>query len=218
MASKLDPERHRGRLPLASTITSRVQFITNFRFSPTRLLNVRRSAVIVLLAFSCLFAARPKQAVHHRQGLVSLPVDRRSPGSPDGAHVVFVRVTRQREERQLRHFALDGRDGRLGRPGAADERQARFAAALVSGRQVDCVCARQRASRRKTASPLPSQLALLSLAGGEAWVITDMPTARAIRSGRPTESTSHFCATPMPTTLPRSRRKTPRPSRNMKAT
>ena len=95
--------------------------------------------------------------------------------SPDGSHVVFVRVTvnekKDNYDTALWMVSTTGSDAPVRLTNGKHDAQPRWS---PDGKWIAFVRGSRRA-RRETASLQPSQLALLSLAGGEAWVITDLP-------------------------------------------
>src|SRR6516225_11358051 len=97
--------------------------------------------------------------------------------SPDGAHVVFVRVTVNEKkdgyDTALWMVATAGADPPIRLTNGKRDTQPRWSAdgkwiAFVRGP------ADSSAGEGRDRKPPPSQLALLSLAGGEAWSITDL--------------------------------------------
>ncbi len=159
---------------LAASTIGRRTFITNFRFSPVRLLNMRRFAVIALLAFSCLFAVAQNKRSITDKDIFRFQWIGDPQVSPDGAHVVFVRVSVNEKK--------DGYDTALWMVATSDsaapvrltngkrDTQPRWS---PDGKWIAFV--RGSSEPPKEGKPVPSQLALLSLAGGEAWTITDLP-------------------------------------------
>jgi len=102
--------------------------------------------------------------------------------SPDGAHVVFVRVTVNEKkdgyDTALWMVATAGSEPPIRLTNGKRDTQPRWSAdgkwiAFVRGP------ADSSAGESRDRKPPPSQLALLSLAGGEAWSITDLPRSAA---------------------------------------
>jgi dipeptidyl aminopeptidase/acylaminoacyl peptidase len=96
--------------------------------------------------------------------------------SPDGTHVVFVRVTvnekKEGYDTALWMVATSGAEPPVRLTNAKHDSQPRWS---PDGKWVAFVRGPADAGPGEGRKPLPSQLALLSLAGGEAWIITDLP-------------------------------------------
>ena len=135
---------------------------------------MRRCAVIVFLVLSCrLVAAQTKRPITDKdifrfQWIGDPQV------SPDGAHVVFVRVTvtekKDNYDTALWMVSTAGSDAPVRLTTGKRDSQPRWS---PDGKWI--VFVRGSAEPPKDGKPPAAQLALLSLSGGEAWVITDLP-------------------------------------------
>jgi dipeptidyl aminopeptidase/acylaminoacyl peptidase len=93
--------------------------------------------------------------------------------SPDGASVAFTRVNcdekRTGYETSIWIAATDGKEAPLRMTGGKHDVQPRWS---PDGKQLVFV---RGGDKDETGKPKPGQLAMLSLGGGEAWMITDLP-------------------------------------------
>ncbi len=94
--------------------------------------------------------------------------------SPDGAHVVFVRVTvnekKDNYDTALWMVSTGGSDAPVRLTSGKRDSQPRWS---PDGKWIAFV--RGSSEPPKDGKPAAAQIALLSLSGGEAWVITDLP-------------------------------------------
>src|SRR5579864_3728668 len=97
--------------------------------------------------------------------------------SPDGARVAFTRVTvdekRTNYETSIWIAATDGKEGPIRMTNGKHDAQPRWS---PDGKHLVFV---RGGEKDETGKPRPAQLALLSLAGGEAWIISDLPKGAA---------------------------------------
>ncbi len=138
-----------------------------------------RVVVIGFLVFSCLLAVGQTKRPITDKDLFRFQWIGDPQVSPDGTRVVFVRVTvnekKEGYDTALWMVATSGSEAPVRLTGAKHDSQPRWS---PDGKWIAFVRgpADSGAADHK---PLPSQLALLSLAGGEAWAITDLPRSTA---------------------------------------
>ena len=93
--------------------------------------------------------------------------------SPDGSRVAFTRVNcdekRTSYETSIWTAATDGKEGPFRMTGGKHDAQPRWS---PDGKRLVFV---RGGDKDETGKPKPGQLAMLSLGGGEAWIITDLP-------------------------------------------
>jgi len=135
---------------------------------------MRRCVVIVLLLVSALSTfAQTKRSITDKD-LFRFQWIGDPEVSPDGSHVVFVRVTvnekKDNYDTALWMVSTTGTDGPVRLTNGKRDSEPRWS---PDGKWIAFV--RGSAEPPKDGKPQPSQLALLSLAGGEAWMITDLP-------------------------------------------
>ena len=97
--------------------------------------------------------------------------------SPDGGRVALTRVTVDEKktgyETSIWIVASNGKEGPIRMTNGKHDAQPRWS---PDGKHLVFV---RGGEKDKTGKPRPAQLALLSLAGGEAWIITDLPKGAA---------------------------------------
>lgn len=136
---------------------------------------MRRVRIIGFLVFSCLLAAGQNKRIITDKDLFRFQWIGDPQVSPDGARVVFVRVTvnekKEGYDTALWMAATSPSEAPVRLTNGKHDSQPRWS---PDGKWIAFVRgpADSGAADHK---PQPSQLALLSLAGGEAWAITDLP-------------------------------------------
>jgi len=135
---------------------------------------MRRCAVIVFLVLSCLLVAAQTKRPITDKDIFRFQWIGDPQVSPDGAHVVFVRVTvnekKDNYDTALWMVSSAGTDAPVRLTTGKRDSQPRW-----SPDRKWIAFVRGSAEPPKDGKPQPAQLALLSLSGGEAWVITDLP-------------------------------------------
>ena len=135
---------------------------------------MRRCAVIVFLVLSCLFVAAQTKRPITDKDIFRFQWIGDPQVSPDGAHVVFVRVTvnekKDNYDTALWMVSTAGSDAPVRLTTGKRDSQPRWS---PDGKWI--VFVRGSAEPPKDGKPPAAQLALLSLSGGEAWVVTDLP-------------------------------------------
>ena len=135
---------------------------------------MRHCVVLAFLALSCTFAfAQDKRSITDKD-LFRFQWIGDSQVSPDGSHVAFVRVTVNEKkdgyDTSIWMVATSGSETPVRLTNAKHDSQPRWS---PEGKWIAFV--RGSAEPPKDGKPQAAQLALLSLSGGEAWVITDLP-------------------------------------------
>src|SRR5215472_10992973 len=139
---------------------------------------MRRVVVLAVFALFCVFSFAQNKRLITDKDLFRFQWIGDPQVSPDGSHVVFVRVTvndkKDGYDTALWMVATSGSDAPVRLTNGKRDSQPRWSAdgkwiAFVRG-PADTGGAEGGAHK-----PQPSQLALLSLSGGEAWTITDQP-------------------------------------------
>ena len=135
---------------------------------------MRRCAVIVFLVLSCLLVAAQTKRPITDKDIFRFQWIGDPQVSPDGAHVVFVRVTvtekKDNYDTALWMVSTAGSDAPVRLTTGKRDSQPRWS---PDGKWI--VFVRGSAEPPKDGKPPAAQLALLSLSGGEAWVVTDLP-------------------------------------------
>ena len=139
---------------------------------------MRRAVVLAVLALSCVFSlAQTKRSITDKD-LFRFQWIGDPQVSPDGSHVVFVRVTVNEKkdgyDTALWSVATSGSEAAVRLTNGKRDAQPRWS---PDGKWIAFVRgpADTGAAEGGSRKPQPSQLALLSLTGGEAWTITDLP-------------------------------------------
>src|SRR5215469_6714247 len=139
---------------------------------------MRRGFVVVFLLLACVLAVAQTKRFITDKDLFRFQWIADPQVSPDGSHVAFVRVTVNEKkdgyDTSLWMVATSGSDSPVRLTNGKRDAQPRWSPdgkwiAFVRG-PADTAGAEGGAHK-----PQPSQLALLSLSGGEAWTITDLP-------------------------------------------
>jgi dipeptidyl aminopeptidase/acylaminoacyl peptidase len=135
---------------------------------------MRRCAVIVFLVLSCLIVAAQTKRPITDKDIFRFQWIGDPQVSPDGAHVVFVRVTvtekKDNYDTALWMVSTAGSEAPVRLTTGKRDSQPRWS---PDGKWI--VFVRGSAEPPKDGKPPAAQLALLSLSGGEAWVVTDLP-------------------------------------------
>jgi dipeptidyl aminopeptidase/acylaminoacyl peptidase len=135
---------------------------------------MRRCAVIVFLVLSCLLVAAQTERPITDKDIFRFQWIGDPQVSPDGAHVVFVRVTvtekKDNYDTALWMVSTAGSEAPVRLTTGKRDSQPRWS---PDGKWI--VFVRGSAEPPKDGKPPAAQLALLSLSGGEAWVVTDLP-------------------------------------------
>jgi dipeptidyl aminopeptidase/acylaminoacyl peptidase len=135
---------------------------------------MRRCAVIVFLVLSCLLVAAQTKRPITDKDIFRFQWIGDPQVSPDGAHAVFVRVTvnekKDNYDTALWMVSTAGSNAPVRLTTGKRDSRPRWS---PDGKWI--VFVRGSAESPKDGKPPAAQLALLSLSGGEAWVITDLP-------------------------------------------
>ena len=139
---------------------------------------MRRVVVLAVLALACVFSlAQTKRSITDKD-LFRFQWIGDPQVSPDGSHVVFVRVTVNEKkdgyDTALWTVATSGSEVPVRLTNGKRDSQPRWS---PDGKWIAFVRgpADSGSAEGGSRKPQPSQLALLSLTGGEAWTITDLP-------------------------------------------
>ena len=139
---------------------------------------MRRGLVIAVLALSCAFSVAQNKRLITDKDLFRFQWIGDPQVSPEGSHVVFVRVTVNEKkdgyDTALWTVATSGSETPVRLTNGKRDSQPHWS---PDGKWIAFVRAPADtgAAEGSSRKPQPSQLALLSLTGGEAWTITDLP-------------------------------------------
>ncbi|HVP55629.1 MAG TPA: S9 family peptidase [Candidatus Eisenbacteria bacterium] len=139
---------------------------------------MRRCIVVALLALSCLPASAQNKRLITDKDLFHFQWIGDPQTSPDGSHVVFVRVTVNEKkdgyDTALWMIATAGSEAPARLTNGKHDAQPRWS---PDGKWIVFVRgpADSGGGDTRDRKPLPSQLALLPLSGGEAWAINELP-------------------------------------------